>query len=79
MTRQLQQFERNIRGVYLHDNKKVKHQDERSQECSGDLVTWQKSTIQLVPADPISSDDKHNDRGQGKQNRPARVKKIRYI
>lgn len=62
-------------GMYLHDNKKVKHQDERSQEGSWDLITWQKSTIQLVPADPVSSDDKHNYRGQSKQNCPAREKK----
>lgn len=61
--------------MYLHDNKKVKHQDERSQEGSWDLVTWQKSTIQLVPADPVSSDDEHNYRGQSKQNCPAREKK----
>lgn len=75
MTGQPQQPEWNIRRMYLHDNKKVKHQDERSQEGSRDLITRQKSTIQLVPADPVSSDDKHNHRGQSKQNRPGRKKK----
>jgi hypothetical protein len=65
-------------GTYLHHNKEVKDQDERSEECSGNFITRQKSPIQLVPADPVSSDDKYHHRSQSKKNRPARNKTNTY-
>lgn len=73
---------RKYKDIYLHYNKKVKDQDERSQEGSGNFITGQKSPIQLVPADPVSCDDKYNHRRQSKKNCPARnmtVKNIRVI
>lgn len=46
-------------AVYLHDNKKVEDQNEGGQEGSGDLVAGQEASIQVVPADPISTDDQN--------------------
>lgn len=62
------------KDTYLHYNKEVKDQDERSQEGSGNFITGQKSPIQLVPADPVSCNDKYNHRSQSEKNRPARNK-----
>lgn len=62
------------KNTYLHYNKEVKDQDKRSQECSGNFITGQKPPIQLVPADPVSCNDKYNHRSQSKENRPARNK-----
>lgn len=73
---------RKYKHTYLHYNKEVKDQDERSQKGSGNFITGQKSPIQLVPADPVSCNDKYNHRRQSKKNRPARnmtVKNTRVI
>lgn len=57
--------------TYLHHDKEVKDQDERSKERSGNLITGQKSPVQFVPADPVSCDDKYHHGSQGKENSPA--------
>ena len=73
---------RKYTDTHLHYNKEVKDKDERSQKGSGNFITGQKSPIQLVPADPVSCNDKYNHRRQSKKNRPARnttVKNIRVV
>jgi len=59
-------------AVYLHDNEEVEDQDEGGQEGPGDLVAGQEAAVQVVPADPVSTDDQNHHRRQGDEHRPAR-------
>lgn len=61
-------------NTYLHYNKEVKDQDKRGQERSGNFITGQKTSIQLIPADPVRCNDKYHHRSQSKENGPARNK-----
>lgn len=58
-------------AVYLHDNEKVENQNEGGQERSGDLVAGQEASIQVVPADPIGTDDQNHHRRQRDEHCPA--------
>ena len=53
--------------IYLHDDHDVKHQYERSQEGSGQLIGWKEVVVQLVPADVVRGDGEDDDerRNQG--------------
>lgn len=56
--------------LYLHDDEKVKDQDEWSKKRSGDLIAGQKPTVQIIPSDPVRTDDQNHHRRQRDQHRP---------
>lgn len=58
-------------AVYLHDNEKVEDQNEGGQEGSGDLVAGQEASIQVVPANPVSTDDQNHHWRQRDEYCPA--------
>lgn len=57
--------------AYLHDNEKVEDQDEGGQEGSGDLIARQEAPVEVVPADPVSTDDQNHYRRQRDEHCPA--------
>ncbi len=57
-------------SLYLHDDEEVKDQDEGDQERSGDLVARQEAAVQVIPPDPVRTDDQNHHRRQRDQHRP---------
>lgn len=64
-------------AAYLHDNEKVEDQDEGGQEGSGDLVAGQEASVQVVPADPVGTDDQNDHRRQRDEHCPAEKREER--